>query len=172
MAVVLLEFHEYFDRLHIQKYYSSQLYSFSNLYKTCTAKSDSITRDRLIFGYWNLTMLHIINVSCWLTTLQKILSRKFDFPSRSSKLWNFFFSLHAKSSVILWFKARLRTEFSYQILQESVDFLELVNEDKNDGQLGRILGIAPSWYFMQPNCNWGLYLFVGLSVGLSPSCWK
>ena len=46
----------------------------------------------------------IINVSCYQTTLLKFFSRKFNFLSWSSILWNFFRFLFAKSSVIFWFK--------------------------------------------------------------------
>ena len=44
----------------------------------------------------------------------------------------FFYCLYAKSSVILWFKALIRTEFFSQI------------KHKYKGQFGKILGIKPS----------------------------
>ena len=59
-------------------------------------------------------------------------------------LWNFFCFLKAKSSVILWFKTLLRTDFSNQIHQKSGVSLKVFNEYKFEVQFGSFLGIAPS----------------------------
>ena len=93
-------------------------------------------------------MLLRISVSCCLTTFQEFLSRKFNFPSTSFILWNFFWFLYAKSLMKLWFKALLRAEFSCWIHLESGESQEVFNENKYEGQLGKILGIEPSWRYV------------------------
>ena len=55
----------------------------------------------------------------------------------------FLLLLYAKSSIALAFNAVLSAEFSNQILQESGDFLEVVTENKYEGEFGKILGITP-----------------------------
>jgi len=51
--------------------------------------------------------------------------------------------VYANASLTLSFKALLSAELSSRILLESGDSLKVIDDDRYEGQFGRILGIAP-----------------------------